>query len=71
MTFAKLLRTEVSREVTREAVTALKDFFSDPRAPGSQMAVRAAGPLAAPDEIAGSCAALAKDLLDAIFNEGS
>jgi hypothetical protein len=30
------------------------------------MAVRSAGALAAPDEIAGSCAALASDLLAAI-----
>jgi hypothetical protein len=64
--FAKLLDTEVSKEVTREALTALKDLFSTPRGMGSQMAVRAAGPLAAADEIAGSCAVLATDLLEAV-----
>ncbi|MGI9072743.1 MAG: hypothetical protein ACR2JB_15860 [Bryobacteraceae bacterium] len=71
MTFAKLLGTEVSKEVTREALTSLKDLFSTQRGAGSQMAVRAAGPLASADEIAGSCAVLATDLLDAISNEGS
>jgi hypothetical protein len=42
--FATLLDTEVSKEVSREALTALKDLFSTPRGIGSQMAVRAAGP---------------------------
>ena len=71
-TFAKLLKTDLSNEVTREALTALKDLFGSPRGVGSQMAVRAAGPLAAADEIAGSCAVLATDLLAAIVPpEGS
>jgi hypothetical protein len=69
--FAKLLDTEVSKEVTHEALTALKDLFSTPSAKGSQMAVRAAGPLAAADEIAGSCAILATDLIEAVHPEGS
>ena len=65
-TFTRLLDTGLANDVTREALTALKDLFTNPRGIGSQMAVRAAGPLAAADEIAGSCAILATDLLEAI-----
>ena len=57
----------ISRAMSqREAVTAITDLFGDPRAEGSQMAARAVGALAPPDEVAGSCAALATDLLRAI-----
>jgi hypothetical protein len=65
-TFAKLLQTPLSKDVTREALGGLKDLFTDPRAIGSQMAARAAGPLANADEITGSCAVLTTDLLGAI-----
>ena len=65
-TFVQLLRADVCATVTDEALTALRDLFAEPRAPGAQMAVRSAGALAAPDEIAGSCAALASDLLAAV-----
>jgi hypothetical protein len=65
-TFVQLLHADVSSTVTEEALTALKDLFADPRAVGAQMAVRSAGALAAPDEIAGSCAALSSDLLAAV-----
>ena len=65
-TFEKLLQTPVSKDVTREALGGLKDLFTDPRAIGSQMAARAAGPLADADEITGSCAVLTTDLLGAI-----
>ncbi len=65
-TFGNLLQTTVSKEVTREALEGLKDLFADPRAVGSQMAARAAGPLANTDEITGSCALLTTDLLEAI-----
>jgi len=65
-TFKKLLATNVCSEVTREALAGLKDLFSTARGVGSQMAVRAAGPLAVADEIAASCAALTVDLLDAV-----
>jgi len=65
-TFAQLLNTDVSKTVTDEALTTLKELFADPRAIGAQMAVRSAGPLAAPDEIAGSCAVLASDLVAAV-----
>jgi hypothetical protein len=51
---------------TEEALMVLKDLFADPRAVGAQMAVRSAGALAAPDEIARSCAALSSDLLAAV-----
>jgi hypothetical protein len=57
---------ELSAEVTREAVTALREFFSEARGAGAQMAARAVGALAAPEEIAGSAAILATALLDAL-----
>ena len=69
--FAKLLDAAISKEVTREALMALKDFFSTPRGMGSQMAVRAASPLATADEIAGSCAVLTTDLLEAVRRDKS
>jgi hypothetical protein len=65
-TFETLLQTNVSKEVTREARVALKDLFANVRGRGCLMAVQAAGPLANPDEIAGSCSVLATDLLRAI-----
>ena len=39
-TFSELLKTDVAIEITREALSALKNLFADPRAAGSQMAVR-------------------------------
>jgi cytochrome c peroxidase len=65
-TFATLLETEPAAAVTGEAVSGISELFSDPRAAGSQMAARAAGPLADPDEIAASSSALARDLVEAI-----
>ena len=65
-TFVQLLNTEVATTVTNEALTALDDLFASPRAVGAQMAVRAASPLADPDEIAGSCAVLASELVAAV-----
>ena len=61
--FRQLLNGTVATEVTREALTALEELFSHSKRPGSQMAARAAGPLANPDQIAESCAILATDLL--------
>jgi hypothetical protein len=65
-TSVQLLHTDISKAVTDEALTALKELFADARAVGAQMAVRSAGALAAPGEIAGSCAALSSELLAAI-----
>ena len=65
-TFVRLLKADVAREVTHEALTALRDLFADPQGAGTQMAVRAAGALVSADEIAGSCAVLATDLLRAV-----
>jgi hypothetical protein len=62
----KLLDDAVAMTVTREALTALEELFSNAQRPGAQMAVRAAGPLAAPEQIAESCAILATDLLAAM-----
>jgi Nucleotidyltransferase len=64
-TMVKLLQVNLTRNVTREALTVLADQFSSPRAPGARMAVRAAGPLMPADEVAQSCAALASDLVRA------
>lgn len=63
--FVRLRQTDLAGNITREALTIIKDLFGDPRAAGSQMAVRAGGALAPADEIAGSCAVLATDLLQA------
>jgi hypothetical protein len=62
-TFTTLLHTSVSRDVTRDALDILREHFTDPRAAGPQMAVRAAGSLMSADEVASSCAVLASDLL--------
>jgi hypothetical protein len=59
----RLLLHDVANDVTREALDGLKQYFTDPSAAGSQMAVRAVGGLMAADVVAASCAALASDLL--------
>jgi hypothetical protein len=64
--FRQLLDDTIAMEVTREALTALEELFSQAQRPGAQMAVRAAGPLAVPEQIAASCAILATDLLEAM-----
>ena len=64
--FRLLRQAPVAATVTREALAALDDLFSEARRPGAQMAVRAAGPLADPAQIAESCAVLATDLLNAV-----
>jgi hypothetical protein len=61
-----LLQGDVAREVTREALGILREHFTDVRAAGPQMAVRAAGALLPAEVVAASCAALASDLLRAI-----
>ncbi len=58
-----LLQADVAREVTREALAILHEHFTDARAAGPQMAVRAAGALMPADVVAASCAALTSDLL--------
>jgi hypothetical protein len=65
-TVSALLQADVAREVAREALGILREHFTDPRADGPQMAVRAAGALLPAEVVAASCAALASDLLDAI-----
>ena len=61
-----LLEEEISAEVTEEALSFLRDLFSEPSRPGCQMAARAAVPLEPEDTIAASCAFLTQDLLQAI-----
>jgi hypothetical protein len=65
-TVVQLLQVDLARDTTREALVVLKGQFSDPRAAGSQMAVRAVGTLMPADEVAQSCAVLALDLLQAV-----
>jgi hypothetical protein len=62
-----LLDEEISAEVTEEALSFLRDLFSEPSRPGCQMAARAAAPLEPEDTIAASCAFLTQDLLEAII----
>jgi hypothetical protein len=52
--------------VTLEALGILREHFTDARASGPQMAVRAAGALLPADVVAASCAALTSELLRAI-----
>jgi hypothetical protein len=61
-----LLNEEISAEVTEEALSFLRDLFSEPSRLGCQMAARAAVPLEPEDTIAASCAFLTQDLLRAI-----
>jgi hypothetical protein len=61
-----LLDEEISADVTEEALSFLRDLFSEPLRPGCQMAARAAVPLEPEDTIAASCAFLTQDLLRAI-----
>ena len=49
--------------MTEEALSFLRDLFSEPSRPGCQMAARAASPLESEDPIAASCAVLTQDLL--------
>jgi len=65
-TAERLVQLDVARDITREAINVLKEHFIDARSPGPQMAARAAGVLMPADEVAASCAALAKDLLERI-----
>ena len=64
--FRQLTRAAVAAAVTREALTALEDLFAQANRPGSQTAVRAAGPLADPAQIAEPCAILTTDLIKAL-----
>ena len=61
-----LLEEEISAEVTEEALSFLRDLFTEPSRPGCQMAARAAAPLEPEDTIAASCAFLSQDLLQTI-----
>jgi hypothetical protein len=61
-----LMDEEISADVTEEALSFLRDLFSEPSRPGCQMAARAAVPLEPEDTIAASCAFLTQDLLQAI-----
>jgi hypothetical protein len=64
--FQALVNDPVAGEVTRETVTSLRSLFADVRGAGSQMAVRAAVPLADANSIAKSCAILTTELLQVI-----
>lgn len=62
----RCLANPQSTQVSAEAVGFLKDLFGDANATGCQMAARSLVPLADPDIVAASCAALAQDLIDAV-----
>jgi hypothetical protein len=62
----KLLADKRSEETAREARALLEAQFSKRNGVGVDMAIRSAGVLADPEEIAASCVALAGDLLAAI-----
>ena len=57
------LEEAIALEVTRKALTAMRELFADAQLPGAQMAERAAGPFSPPAQIAESCAILTRDLL--------
>ena len=63
---SQLLGHEISSAVTVEALTQLLRLFGSPDAEGVGMALRAAGPAAAAEEIAASLTVLVSDLLAAI-----
>ena len=64
--FLRILEADLATGVARDAIGILRAQFGDPRAAGSQMAVRAVGALMLADEIAQSCSVLASDLLRAL-----
>jgi hypothetical protein len=64
--FGALVQHEVAKTVTRETLVWLRTRFASVRGVGTQMAVRAAGPLASSDAIAESCAVLTMDFLRAV-----
>jgi hypothetical protein len=65
-TVRTLLQADVAGEVTREALEILRAHFTDARADGPQMAVRAAGALLPAEVVAASCATLTSDFLRAV-----
>lgn len=56
-------------ESARKGIVLLQEMFDSESAEGVRMAVRAAGPLADPDEIAKSCVLLVRDLMDEIQSQ--
>jgi hypothetical protein len=58
-----LMNNSLSRDVTKEAISILREFFGTRAGEGTQMAVRATQLLEDPDQIAASCAALSADLV--------
>lgn len=64
--FVHLLQSELSGAVTVEAISLIRELFSEPNAVGTIMAVRATHLLEDPDFIAQSCVTLARALLQAL-----
>jgi len=67
--FAGLLEDETAGPVTSEALGSLPGLFGNAGSPGSQLAAEAAAP-EPPDVIAASCAALCREVLDALHALG-
>jgi hypothetical protein len=59
----ELIATDSCEKVAQEAIGGLRELFGSPDSLGSQMAARAASPMADPEVIAASCAALTRELL--------
>jgi hypothetical protein len=64
--YARLLDDYRAREVASAALPLFRDQFAKRSGIGVQMVIRALGPLASADEIAGACELLAGDLLAAL-----
>ncbi len=58
-----LSEDETAGRATRDAITYLREFFSEPTKQGALMAARAAAPLEDSATITASCAALSSDIL--------
>ena len=63
--FAGLLKDGIAGPVTAEALASVPGLFGNVSSPGSQLAAEAAAP-EPPDVITASCAALCRELLDAL-----
>ena len=61
--FRQLSTDPLAMQVTTEAMSLLRELFGTPEASGSQLAAKAAYPLEDENLIAGSCAALATEVL--------
>ena len=64
--FTILRKTELSAEVTEQAISRMRELFMRPSDPGSEMAARAVGLLGDPDQVRLSTSLLASELLSGL-----